>query len=114
MPDDLYDRDIPAWSQHQAELLRRVACGERVNGVDWEHLIEEIEDVGLAELHAVESYLGLIFAYLPKIRTWPDSDAVNHWPAELVSFQGNTLRRFARSCSCALTMRARIGALSVK
>lgn len=97
MPDDLYDHDALAWSEHQASLLRRVARGERVNEVDWEHVIEEIEDVGLSELHAVESYLELIFVHLLKIRTWPDSDAVNHWRAELVSFQSNALRRFAPS-----------------
>jgi Domain of unknown function DUF29 len=103
MPDDLYNRDALAWSEHQASLLRRVARGERVNEVDWEHVIEEIEDVGLSQLHAVESYLELIFVHLLKIRTWPDSDAVNHWRAEFVSFQGNALRRFAPS------MRQRLG-----
>jgi hypothetical protein len=36
-------------------VLRRVAKGERVNEVDWDHVIDEIEDVGLSELHAVES-----------------------------------------------------------
>ncbi len=97
MPDDLYDRDVLAWSQHQATLLRRIARGERVNDVDWDHVIEEIEDVGLSELHAVESYLELILVHLLKIDTWPDSDAVNHWRAELVSFQSNALRRFAPS-----------------
>jgi hypothetical protein len=97
MPDDLYDRDALAWSEHQASLLRRVARGERVNEVDWDHVIEEIEDVGLSQLHAVESYLELILVHLLKITTWPDSDAVSHWRAELVSFQSNALRRFAPS-----------------
>jgi Domain of unknown function DUF29 len=97
MPDDLYDRDALAWSEHQASLLRRVTRGERVNEVDWEHVIEEIEDVGLSQLHAVESYLELIFVHLLKIRTWPDSDAVNPWRAEFISFQSNALRRFAPS-----------------
>jgi hypothetical protein len=32
MPDDLYDRDVLAWSEYQADLLRRLARGERVNG----------------------------------------------------------------------------------
>jgi Domain of unknown function DUF29 len=50
MPDDLYDRDVLAWSQHQAELLRRTGRGERVNHVDWENVAEEIEDVGRSEL----------------------------------------------------------------
>jgi hypothetical protein len=47
MADDLYHHDVLAWSQHQADLLRRLARGERVNGVDWDHVAEEIEDVGL-------------------------------------------------------------------
>ena len=57
MPDDLYERDILTWLEHQADLLRRAARGERVNGVDWEHVIEEIEDVGLGHLHDVQIYL---------------------------------------------------------
>jgi hypothetical protein len=97
MPDDLYDRDALAWSEHQASLLRRVARGERVNEVDWGHVIEEIEDVGLSQLRAVESYLELILVHLLKITTWPDCDAVNHWRAQLVSFQSNAMRRFAPS-----------------
>src|SRR5690242_7828861 len=97
MPDDLYDRDALAWSEHQASLLRRVARGERVNESDWEHVIEEIEDVGLSELHAVESHLELILLHLLKLRAWPDSDAVHHSRAELVSFQSNGSRRFAPS-----------------
>ncbi len=57
MPDNLYEGDIITWSEHQAKLLRRVALGELVNGVDWRHVVEEIEDVGLSQLTAVESYL---------------------------------------------------------
>jgi hypothetical protein len=97
MPDDLYDRDILAWSEHQASLLRRVARGERVNEVDWDHVIEEVEDVGLSELHSVESFLELILVHLLKIRISQDSDALDHWRSELVSFQGNGRRRFAPS-----------------
>src|SRR5690242_8831392 len=97
MLDDPYDRDAIAWSEHQASLLRRVARGERVNEVDWEHVIEEIEDVGLSELHSVESHLELILVHVLKLRTWPDVDPANRWRAELVSFQSNAARRFAPS-----------------
>jgi hypothetical protein len=97
MPDDLYERDILAWSETQASLLRRMARGERVNELDWEHVAEEIEDVGISELHAVESYLELILVHLLKLRTWPAGDSVSHWRAEIESFQGNAERRFAPS-----------------
>lgn len=97
MPDDLYERDVLAWSEHQADLIRRLARGERVNDVDWEHVAEEIEDVGLSELHAVESYLDLILVHLLKATAWPDNEAVNHWHSEIVAFQKNAGRRYAPS-----------------
>ena len=97
MPDDLYDRDALAWSEHQASLLRRVARGERVNEMDWEHVIEKIEDVGLSELHAVESFLVLMMVHLLKLRTWPGDQAERHWRVEVVAFQRNAERRFAPS-----------------
>ncbi|HET8997151.1 MAG TPA: DUF29 family protein, partial [Acetobacteraceae bacterium] len=97
MPNDLYDRDILAWSEYQAGLLRRLARGERVNDLDWEHVVEEIEDVGLSELHSVESYLDLILLHLLKVHAWPNSESVNRWLAEAVAFQRNARRRFAPS-----------------
>jgi hypothetical protein len=43
MPDGLYELDILAWSQHHADLLRRLGRGERVNDGDWTNLADEIE-----------------------------------------------------------------------
>ena len=102
MPDGLYERDVLAWSQHQADLLRRLGRGERVNDVDWKNVVEEIEDVGLSELHSDESFLNLIMVHLLKLHTWPDSLSCNHWRSEIVGFQRNLKRRFS------LSMRQRI------
>jgi hypothetical protein len=107
MPDGLYERDVLAWSQHQADLLRRLGRGERVNDVDWTHLAEEIEDVGLSELHSVESYLNLILVHLLKLHAWPDGEACAHWRGEIVAFRNNANRRFAPS----MRQRIDIGAL---
>jgi hypothetical protein len=97
MPDDLYERDILSWSEHQAELLRRVARGERVNGVDWEHVVEEIEDVGLSQLNAVDSYLRLVIVHLLKVHGWPDCQAVEHWRDEIATFQAEAAQRYVPS-----------------
>ena len=97
MPDDLYDRDSLAWSQRQAGLLRRHAAGERVNGIDWDHVVEEIADVGLSQLNAVQSYLGLILLHLLKLHFWPDDPSCRHWRNEVVAFQVRARRRFAPS-----------------
>jgi Domain of unknown function DUF29 len=97
MPDDLYAHDVLAWSQHQADLLRRLGRGERVNDVDWLHVAEEIEDAGLSELHSVESFLNLILVHLLKLHAWPDSQACRHWRGEIVAFRNNANRRFTPS-----------------
>jgi hypothetical protein len=97
MPDNSYDDDILIWSEQQADLLRRLGRGEGVNGVDWVHIVEEIEDVGLSELHAVQSYLNLMLVHLLKIWLSPESQALGHWRGELVAFQKNAARRFAPS-----------------
>jgi hypothetical protein len=92
MADGLYDTDILAWAEQQAGLLRRAAAGERVNGLDWPNLIEEIEDLGRSELRAVESLLAQALAHLLKAAGWPHDDSAGHWRAEALAF----LRRAAR------------------
>jgi hypothetical protein len=97
MSDDLHELDILSWSRQQARLLRRLARGEQVNGVDWDHVVEEIEDVGLSELNAVRSYLRQMLVHLLKVHGWPDSPAVDHWRGEIGSFQADATQRFAPS-----------------
>jgi hypothetical protein len=97
MSEALYFQDSLLWSEQQAELLRRLARGERVNGIDWEHVVEEIEDVGRSELHSVESYLDLLILHLLKVTGWPDSPSVRDWRGEILAFQTNVIRRFAPS-----------------
>ena len=109
MSDGLYERDVLAWSQHQADLLRRVGRGERVNDVDWVQIAEEIEDVGLSELHSVESFLNLMMVHLLKIQAWPDSGATDHWGAEIVAFQRNARRRFTPSMRQRIDLQALYG-----
>ncbi len=113
MPDDLYERDILIWSEHQADLLRRLARGERVNGVDWEHVVEEIEDVGLSELTAVNSHLRQMLVHLLKVASWPDNAAVRHWREEIATFQAEAIQRFVPSMRQRIDL-SRLYALALK
>ena len=97
MADTLYDTDILSWSEQQADLLRRAARGERVNGLDWPNLIEEIEAVGRSELHAVESLLGQALLHMLKAVGWPESAAAAHWRGEALGFLLRAARQFAPS-----------------
>jgi Domain of unknown function DUF29 len=92
---DLYDTDILAWSEHQADLLRRIAAGEPVNErPDWTNLIEEIEDVGKGQLHAVESAIVLALRHMLEAEAWPLSLTVPHWQAEARLFRRQARRSY--------------------
>jgi hypothetical protein len=80
----LYDEDILAWSEHQAEVLRRLASRQDLpNDLDLENIVEEIESVGRSEFNTVKSLLRLILIHL--VKTWcdPDAEAVVHWASEV-------------------------------
>ena len=94
MPDDLYHRDILGWSKAQAERLRRVAAGERVNDVDWEHVIEEVEDGGKGELKAVRSLFVLAIEHALKAAAWPEHSAARKWRNEAASFLGQARQHY--------------------
>jgi hypothetical protein len=98
MPDSLYDTDILAWSEHQADLLRRLAGGERLNEtIDWENLIEEVESVGRSELHSCESLLRQALIHLLKLHLSPGSRSAAHWRGEVDTFLDDARRRFSPS-----------------
>jgi hypothetical protein len=97
MPDDLYWDDTLLWSEHQSALLRRVAAGERVNDVDWEHVIEEIEDVGNSQLRACKSLLRRAIEHLLKLGGWAEHSATEHWRAEVLVFLRDAMLAFSPS-----------------
>jgi Domain of unknown function DUF29 len=93
--NDLYETDLLLWSERQAELLRRVAAGERVNDqVDWENVVNEIESVGRNELREVESLLVQAIAHTLTAEAWPLSRDVARWRAEARRFRGDAAARF--------------------
>jgi hypothetical protein len=107
MPESIYEHDVLAWSQNQAELIRRLGRGETVDGVDWTNVAEEIESVGRSELHDVEDYLTRMMVRLLKLQAWPDSTEADHWCCEFVGFQADAQRRFTPS------MRHRLNVVSL-
>ena len=84
----LYDSDILAWSEQQADVLRSLA-GRRdlPNELDLSHVVEEIEDVGLSQLHAVSSFIRLIMTHAIKCWADPDAPSLLHWHAEIGGWQ---------------------------
>lgn len=63
-----YQTDYYSWTQEQATLLRE----GRLNELDIEHLIEELEDMGKSRSRALESQLARLLAHLLKWAHQPD------------------------------------------
>ncbi len=59
---ELYDKDFPLWVEINLELLKEKAY----DLVDWENLLEEIEDMAKSDLKACISYLAVILEHLYK------------------------------------------------
>ena len=76
---DLYREDFYAWTRDQAGELRRLA-ELRPNGeLDWANLIVEVEDLGQADLLAVESQLRRVIEHCLKLRFSTAVDPRRGW-----------------------------------
>ncbi|MFN3471662.1 MAG: DUF29 domain-containing protein, partial [Aquificaceae bacterium] len=59
---ELYEKDFPLWVEENLKLLREKAY----ELVDWENLLEEIEDMGLRYLDSCVSHLAVVLENLYK------------------------------------------------
>jgi len=67
---DLYERDFFEWTREQAAALRSVAAGGNARP-DYEHLIEEVEALGIALRHELGGRISTIIAHLAKLQYSP-------------------------------------------
>jgi hypothetical protein len=95
----LYDDDIYAWAQQQAEALRRLAQmrADLPNELDLENVAEEIEDVGKSELSKVESFVRLILIHLLKLASAPQARSHRKWRNEILTFRADLLKEITPS-----------------
>lgn len=102
----LYDEDIETWAETQIAALRRLARepGPWANLIDWENVIEEIEDLGSERREAVESLMEQVFAHLLKLCADPDSLSAEHWRNEIRASLGQMRRRARPSMASRIDM----------
>ncbi|HIK33351.1 MAG TPA: DUF29 domain-containing protein [Oscillatoriales cyanobacterium M59_W2019_021] len=65
----LYEKDYLQWLETTIEKLR----DRDYTHIDWEHLIEEIEDMGKSERRSLESNLIVVLLHLLKWQYQPES-----------------------------------------
>lgn len=82
----LHETDENLWLLQTIDLLKQ----KRLNELDIENLIEELESLGRSERNAVESLLEQIIRHLLLLQYWQVEYErnVNHWEAEIIGFRG--------------------------
>jgi hypothetical protein len=93
--DNLYDDDFYAWTQQQADLLRRLPASS--NQLDAQFLAEEIEDLGRSEIRSAQSLCEHVIEHLLKMEYSGLTEPVGHWRHEIVGWRVQLERTLTRS-----------------
>ncbi|MDJ0569813.1 MAG: DUF29 domain-containing protein [Pleurocapsa sp. MO_192.B19] len=93
MGKKIYDRDFNLWLEETVTALKT----RNMAALDWDNLIEEIEDMGRSQKNALESYLQRLIEHLLKLRYWTqEKERCNRgWRSEVVNFR-NRIKRILK------------------
>jgi hypothetical protein len=82
-PALLYEEDVVAWTKQQAQALRAATRGGTNQPLDWEHLAEEVEDLGKSVRRELRPQLARILHHLLKLEHSPAVDPRRGWKSSI-------------------------------
>ena len=82
---ELYQSDGYSWAVEQADALRR----RDLDAIDWDNVIEEIEDVGRREKNHWRKSCARVLEHLLKIEHYREAthEVMRHWVSEIKDFR---------------------------
>ncbi|MBF0230965.1 MAG: DUF29 domain-containing protein [Desulfamplus sp.] len=89
-----YETDIVAWANEQAWLVRN----KKFDLLDFEHIAEEIEDVGKSEQRELASRIAVLLCHLLKWRFQPTHQGAS-WQATIKTQRERVKRRLNQTPS---------------
>ena len=92
--DNLYETDHQAWLELTVSKLR----SQDLSAINWENLIEEIEDMGKSARHSLKSNLRIILLHLLKWQYQP-SHRSRSWQTSIIEHRLRIDDAFAESPS---------------
>ena len=95
--NDLHDRDFNLG----IEQVKCTLYNRDISNMDWDNLIDEIDDIGKSEKRSLESYLERLVEQILKLKYWEQNRDRNykHWQVEVVNFRNRIKRLLKRSPS---------------
>jgi Domain of unknown function DUF29 len=90
---ELHDRDFNLW----VEETKKAILNRDFERMDWDNLLDEIDDMGKSEKRSLESYLQRLIEHILKLRYWESEKERNfrHWQSEVINFR-NLIKRLLR------------------
>ena len=81
----LYHQDLNLWRQ---EIINAIQ-NKQLENMDWDNLIEEINDMGASEKRALRSYIKRLIEHILKLKYWDNEREYNQrgWKKEVVNFR---------------------------
>ncbi len=76
----LYETDFVEWAERQASVLR----AEEFESVDWDHLIEEIEGLGISQQNDLRNRLKVLIMHLLNYQFQPERRS-RSWQVTIVN-----------------------------
>lgn len=82
---DLHSQDFNLWLETIAASIRN----RDFEHMDWDGLLDEIEDMGAGEKRALRSYTRRLIDHILKLKYWNSEKDYNqkHWEKEVVNFR---------------------------
>jgi hypothetical protein len=81
----LYHQDLNLWRQ---EIIIAIQS-RKLEAMDWNNLVEEINDMGASEKRALRSYTKRLIEHILKLKYWDNQREYNQrsWKKEVVNFR---------------------------
>jgi hypothetical protein len=81
----LYGQDFNLWLKEIAIAIKN----RDVSNMDWDNLLEEIEDMGASQKRALRSYLNRLIEHIFKLKYWTSEHDRNrnNWRIEITNFR---------------------------
>ncbi len=82
---ELHNRDFNLWLEQMAIAIKN----RDTKNMDWEGLLEEIEDMTASQKRALRSYTKRLIEHILKLQYWHSEKVYNqkHWRKEVVNFR---------------------------